>query len=669
MLELPLSALKVGAANVRADVALDDNLKTLVASIRSVGLLQPLVVTGDSSTGFEVIAGRRRLAALSALNDEGHVFDTVPCVVVDQETASEASLAENYAREQMKPTDLYRAFVTVLERNADYTDQDLARAFDLELDVVRRTLRLGRIHFEIIEAFDAGTNRYFTMETLQAFAATEDRDLQKAVFDSLGGGSSYNLDARSVRKALGVAAGDLKLKVVGVEAYEAAGGRFERDLFNTQDPTAGRVLDPEILDGLANTKLCNLLAELVGGDESIKLNYQAPAGQYGGIDESLRVYGTVELSAEKRLEYEALEQKIAALQDYEHGDGELPEGYDAETFDEDALATEIETLEGQMDEINASAIRTYPPGRKIAVPRMVSGWKDGERTPEELTFTIYWADKQAKKDAEAAAVALERAEKGEAAAPAKEKAAPTGDNLTGRANDTLQAIRKDMLKQACAETPDALAPWRLIYITANAAAVRYGANQGLKHISTGDYIPLNELPLFKKNPTFAGFMELPEEQRFAIAALLLSSYIDNHPIIWKEPTFAMWHFGAKAQAEARRYWTPDADFFDMFKKQTIADMVREVSPRLADYIEREKVATAKGIALDFFTAQKEDHKLRGASAAELEAAKTFVPKWLRLAPPEPKAPAKPKAKAKAKAKAKPKKKGAANAEPELEEAA
>lgn len=645
MLELPLTALKVGAQNVRHDTAMDDNLKTLMASIASVGLLQPLVVTGDSDHGFEIVAGRRRFTALSALTEGGHVFDTVPCVVVDAETAVEASLAENYARENMKPAQLYRAFVKVRDSHPDYDDKALAKMFDLDLDRVRRTLRLGNLHPDVFAAYESGG---LNDDQAAAYAATEDRELQASIFESMGGASG-RASANQIRAALGVQAGTLKLAVVGLDAYREAGGRFEQDLFNTH-ANAGRILDPEILDTLANTALCNAIAKLTGGDDSVKLCFEAPKDQYGSRLYALEVKPEPVFSDEQKAKVAALMQRIEEIDStVEDDDEEIPdENYQALLDERESAAAEVYELEENPDRL------TYPAGRKIAVPTW--GKRQWDSKTSELYFTVYWADKQAQKDAEAAAKALAKAEGGVAAPTTDAAPAPKGDNLTGRATDTLQAIRKDMLKQACAETVDDLTPWRLVYVFANAAAVRYGANQGLKHISTGDYIPLHETSFFKKNPTFSDFMAEPVEWRQTIAALILSSYIDNHPIIWKEPTFAMHHFGAKAQENARTYWTPDADFFEMLKKQTILDMIAEVSPELSAMFGNAKVAEVKALALNLFTGQDTDKlKLRlGDKADDVnKAALAWVPKWLRLAPPVPKAkaPAKPKAKKPSKKKA------------------
>ncbi|MGI9072243.1 MAG: ParB/Srx family N-terminal domain-containing protein [Bryobacteraceae bacterium] len=79
----------------------------------SVGLLHSLVVKKASRGKFSVIAGKRRLAALSQLLEAGTVSPLfeVPCrVVVHDADLTEISLAGNVQREPMHPADEFEAF-------------------------------------------------------------------------------------------------------------------------------------------------------------------------------------------------------------------------------------------------------------------------------------------------------------------------------------------------------------------------------------------------------------------------------------------------------------------------------------------------------------------------------------------------------------------------------
>ena len=74
---IKLEDLKPAKLNVRKSggKAVDD----LVPSIRSLGLIQPLLVRPNCD-GYEVVAGQRRYHALKALAEDG-AAEPVPCIV------------------------------------------------------------------------------------------------------------------------------------------------------------------------------------------------------------------------------------------------------------------------------------------------------------------------------------------------------------------------------------------------------------------------------------------------------------------------------------------------------------------------------------------------------------------------------------------------------------
>lgn len=75
---IELDQLKTTKLNVRKKGAKE--IADLVPSIRSLGLLQPLLVRPNCE-GFEIVAGQRRYYALQKLAQEGKV-EPVPCMVM-----------------------------------------------------------------------------------------------------------------------------------------------------------------------------------------------------------------------------------------------------------------------------------------------------------------------------------------------------------------------------------------------------------------------------------------------------------------------------------------------------------------------------------------------------------------------------------------------------------
>jgi ParB family chromosome partitioning protein len=165
---IELSKLKLSPLNVRRHGGKD--VDDLVASIRSLGVIQPLLVRPNCD-GFEVIAGQRRLLACQALAQETGKVDPVPCAVLesgDDAVAIEASLAENVARLPMDEIDQYEAFAALKEQGRSIAD--IAGQFGVTELLVKRRLAIAELIDPILNAYrkgdiDGETIRQLTMAT------------------------------------------------------------------------------------------------------------------------------------------------------------------------------------------------------------------------------------------------------------------------------------------------------------------------------------------------------------------------------------------------------------------------------------------------------------------------------------------------------------------------
>src|SRR2546423_13312292 len=94
----------------------DDAIAELAASIRSTGVIQPIIVrrSPDDSERYQLIAGERRWRAAKVAG-----LATVPAIVrdVDSFTQAQMALIENIQREDLNPIDRaesYRMLMTQL---------------------------------------------------------------------------------------------------------------------------------------------------------------------------------------------------------------------------------------------------------------------------------------------------------------------------------------------------------------------------------------------------------------------------------------------------------------------------------------------------------------------------------------------------------------------------
>ncbi len=250
--EISLAKLTPSPANVRR-TGTGAGIEALAASIQAHGLLQSLVVrpkldgAGQATERYEVVAGARRLAALKLLAKGKRVAKgtVIPCRVLDGEGVDglEASLAENVVRVDMHPADQFEAFAGLHEGGTGI--EDIAARFGVSAHTVRQRLRLAVVSPALIQAY---RDEVLTLDHLTAFAVTEDQAAQERVFGQL---QDWQRTPDTIRRLLThtlVPATDRKVIFVGLDAYTAAGGMVQRDLFS--EDRGGWITDAELLERL-----------------------------------------------------------------------------------------------------------------------------------------------------------------------------------------------------------------------------------------------------------------------------------------------------------------------------------------------------------------------------------------------------------------------------------
>ena len=255
--ELTLDTLEPAPENVRKAPPEAAALAELKASLAAHGLLASLVVRPIESIRprYAVVAGGRRLAALKALAAEGAipVNHPVPCRVDGSDTPpGELSLAENVVRVAMHPADQAQAFGRLAAGGASAAA--IAARFGVSERVVAQRLRLGNAAPALLDAYRAGA---LDLDTVQAFAMTADPARQRAVYEELRTGH-VRPSPWQVRRRLAegrVPGASALARFVGVEAYEAAGGALDRDLFADDEGEGLWFEDPKLLADLAMQRL------------------------------------------------------------------------------------------------------------------------------------------------------------------------------------------------------------------------------------------------------------------------------------------------------------------------------------------------------------------------------------------------------------------------------
>ncbi len=164
---IEIDYLKPANVNVRKKGGKD--IADLVPSIKSLGIVQPLLVRPNCE-GYEIVAGQRRYHALVKLAEEESI-DPVPCLVMDEgddAKAIEASLAENIARLPMDEIDQYKAFAALAKTGSGIAD--IAEQFGITERLVKQRLAIANLIGPILTAYrkqeiGAATVRSLTLAT------------------------------------------------------------------------------------------------------------------------------------------------------------------------------------------------------------------------------------------------------------------------------------------------------------------------------------------------------------------------------------------------------------------------------------------------------------------------------------------------------------------------
>jgi len=119
----------------------EDALADLAQSIRSQGLMQPIVLRKRAAGGFEIVAGERRWRAAQLAE-----LQQVPALIreVDDEQAMAMALIENIQREDLNPLEEAQALQR-LKEDYELTQQQLADTIGKSRVAVANSLRLLKL--------------------------------------------------------------------------------------------------------------------------------------------------------------------------------------------------------------------------------------------------------------------------------------------------------------------------------------------------------------------------------------------------------------------------------------------------------------------------------------------------------------------------------------------
>ena len=358
------------------------SVEAMAASIAAQGLLQNLIVTPLKKAGtYTVKAGGVRLRALQLLIEQGTlpVDHEVPVLVLADEAGSaEASLAENFNRTPMNPADECEAFKHFIDKGA--SAEDVAKRFGVTTRFVEQRVRLAELAPAIFEALAAGE---ISLGVAQAYAVTADTDRQARVFEQMKN-AYYGNQPDNIRRAIlngTVRANDAKARFVGRDAYVAAGGRIEGDLF-TVEAGDENWTDVDLLEELAAKRLEAAAAELAQEQGLAFVTPVAATNVPYDMERQLHEFHATgrALTNEEQARVDDLSAENDVL--VEQLEGSLSEG----TPEAEAANNRLEEIERELDAIDA-ARKAIDPAVKAQLGTFVYIGGDGQARVHARMFS------------------------------------------------------------------------------------------------------------------------------------------------------------------------------------------------------------------------------------------------------------------------------------------
>jgi ParB family chromosome partitioning protein len=187
----------------------EEALAALTASIREVGVLQPVLVRPSGADTYELVAGERRWRAAKRAG-----LQVIPALVrtIDDTTALEQALVENLQREDLNALDEAAAYQQLIE-DFGLTHDEVATRVGKSRAAVTNTLRLFQLPAGIQRLVADGT---LSQGHARALLGTPDRAFQE------------QLARRAVADGLSVRAVEEAVRRHGGEERSRPGGRPTR---------------------------------------------------------------------------------------------------------------------------------------------------------------------------------------------------------------------------------------------------------------------------------------------------------------------------------------------------------------------------------------------------------------------------------------------------------
>jgi ParB/RepB/Spo0J family partition protein len=358
----------------------EDELKQLADNIQSIGLILPLSVRTAGKEIYTIIDGHRRHQALRMVYSGKEEETDVPVLVRDADNADARvlSLAANIMRLPLHPADQFEAFKAMLDEGIER--EKIASRFSLSLKDVDQRLALGRVGKPFLNAYRDELITLDTIEDLSALSSQRQVDIYNIIVDQGGMERVNDYKIRNLINDKAIFENNSVVKFVGLDAYEAEGGRVERSLF---DDTV-RLIDTDLLYKLAEAAVPGWIERMRAEGWMFAMREPDMPKKWEKWE---RHYAAPVLSDEAALRRQEIEARLDEIDEI-----------DMDELDEDAseaLWEEGATLRDELGEITRGAPMSYTDEEKAeSCCVLLEDWR--------VTYGLIWPKKQEKPEEGAA---------------------------------------------------------------------------------------------------------------------------------------------------------------------------------------------------------------------------------------------------------------------------
>lgn len=187
--ELRLSDIRPNPHQPRTEFD-EEALQELAASIKSIGVVQPITVRETGEGMYEIVAGERRYRAAKMAG-----LETIPAYIkkVGDESVLEMALIENIQREDLNAIEIALSYERLIEE-CDLTQDALSERVGKKRATISNYLRLLKLPAAIQLAIK---ERKITMGHARAIINIEDPETQYMVFEQI---VKYDFSVRKVEE-------------------------------------------------------------------------------------------------------------------------------------------------------------------------------------------------------------------------------------------------------------------------------------------------------------------------------------------------------------------------------------------------------------------------------------------------------------------------------------